>query len=118
MEALEGILGAIPPMTIQEQVTHSIRETSMESTPTWVQRYAYLPPRQRAGRILQVARTAKRLTPTKLSTKTGIGHTELLEMEQGFRAITEDEARKIACVLNVDYRQLVADCITEESNVS
>jgi hypothetical protein len=96
-------------MTLQEQPEPPRKVGAEKPVSILYKRYAYLPPRQRAGRILQVTRTAKRLTLDKLAMVTGIRKDHLMEMEQGFGAIALEEAEKLAHVLRIEPCFLLAD---------
>jgi ribosome-binding protein aMBF1 (putative translation factor) len=56
------------------------------------------------GTALKGARTKEGLTQTVLAEKTGIPQRHISEMEHGNRTIGKELARKLADVLNVDYR--------------
>lgn len=94
-------------ITVQEQPEPSQSVTVEKPCASWYKRYYYLPPRQRAGRILVVARQAKRFKHEKLAEITGIRKDHLVEMEQGFRSISEEEARPLAKALAIDYQPLL-----------
>jgi ribosome-binding protein aMBF1 (putative translation factor) len=56
------------------------------------------------GTAIRGARVKEGLTQTALSEKTGIPQRHISEMENGKRTIGKEMARKLAEVLQVDYR--------------
>ncbi len=56
------------------------------------------------GAALRGSRAKERLTQMELSNRTGIPQRHISEMENGKRTIGKETARKLAQVLNVDYR--------------
>ena len=54
--------------------------------------------------VLRGARSKAEITQTKLSELTGIPQRHLSEMERGKRPIGKETARKLAAVLDTDYR--------------
>ncbi len=54
--------------------------------------------------ILRGSRSKAEMTQTRLSELTGIPQRHISEMEQGKRTIGKETAKKLAAVLNVDYR--------------
>jgi ribosome-binding protein aMBF1 (putative translation factor) len=103
------VLEAIPTIRVEEQPQTCVEVAVEKPHASWYKRYYYLPPRQRAGRILVVARQAKRFKHEKLAEITGISKDRLVEMEQGFRAISEQEARQLANALAIDYQPLLEE---------
>ena len=61
----------------------------------------------RAGACLQGARIKEGLTQVELAEKLGIPQTNLSKMELGKRPIGKKMAKRIASILNVDYRALL-----------
>jgi len=58
----------------------------------------------RGGVCIRGGRTKEGLTQIELSELTGISQRHLSEMENGKRPIGKESAKKLAQVLNVDYR--------------
>lgn len=58
----------------------------------------------RAGAALRGLRYREDLTQAQLSARTGIPQRHISEMENGKRGIGKENARKLAAVLNADYR--------------
>ena len=58
----------------------------------------------RAGAALRGLRYREDLTQAQLAERTGIPQRHISEMETGKRGIGKDNARKLAAVLNADYR--------------
>jgi ribosome-binding protein aMBF1 (putative translation factor) len=58
----------------------------------------------RGGVCIRGARGKEGLTQKQLSALTGIAQHHISEMENGKRPIGKETARKLAAVLNVDYR--------------
>ncbi len=58
----------------------------------------------RAGAALRGLRYREDLTQAQLAARTGIPQRHISEMETGKRGIGKDNARKLAAVLNADYR--------------
>ena len=62
------------------------------------------PDRDRASVHLKGLRYREDLTQAQLAERTGIPQRHISEMENGKRGIGKDNARKLAAVLNADYR--------------
>lgn len=62
------------------------------------------PDRDRAAVHLKGLRYREDLTQAQLAERTGIPQRHISEMENGKRGIGKDNARKLAAVLNADYR--------------
>lgn len=106
---MDGLRGGASAITIQAQAPPTTQETWAETAPPWASRYHYLPPRQRAGRVLYMARVFKRLTQTKLAAQSGMSRDRLLEMEQGLCAIDPDEAGQLAHILEIEAHLLLTE---------
>lgn len=77
-----------------------------ESVP-WREAFPPIPESEEPGRMLRAARTREALSQTKLATLTGIPQRHLSEMEHGKRPIGKALAKKLAKVLQIDYRILL-----------
>jgi DNA-binding XRE family transcriptional regulator len=60
--------------------------------------------RAAAGLLLKTLRTQAKLTQQKLFKATGIQQSNISLIETGLREISENEARKLAAVLDIDFR--------------
>jgi len=64
-------------------------------------------PERHPGRMLRGARYREDLTQTQLAESTGLPRRHISEMENGKRPIGKANAKKLAEVLNVDYRRFL-----------
>lgn len=64
-------------------------------------------PDRAPGTLLAGARYRENLTQVQLSEKSGIARRHISEMENGKRPIGKSSAKKLADVLNIDYRTLL-----------
>lgn len=64
-------------------------------------------PDRAPGTLLAGARCREDLTQVQLSKESGIPRRHISEMENGKRPIGKSNAKKIAGVLNIDYRMLL-----------
>jgi hypothetical protein len=115
LELFADILEGIPTITVHEHPMPSQALTKETPASCWYKRYATLPIRQRAGRVLKAGRTMQRLTLEKLSGITGMRKDQLLEIEQGFRAIEPAEADVLARVLAIDPQVFHAEASVASS---
>ncbi len=82
------------PLVPKEEITTPWREVAKEE----IEKYT------EAGQMLRGARFKNDLTQTELAEKLGIKPHHISEMEHGKRPIGKAMAKRLAEVLNVDYR--------------
>lgn len=89
-----------------EELKQYAKSLGVEDTTGTVRLEEILPEMQMnsGGVCIRGGRTKENLTQTDLSKLTGISQRHLSEMENGKRPIGKETARKLAQVLNVDYR--------------
>lgn len=97
----------MPTLTPHAHLEPSAPVANAKPLMSWPAYYNGLPPRQRAGAILKLARLCKHLTLEKLAERADIRKSDLAEMEAGFREIEEEEAQQIAEVLGMDFHPLL-----------
>ena len=87
---------------LRELQKHGYVDTS-DSVP-WRELFPELEDEPEYSVILRAARNRADLTQVELSEKTGIAQSHLSSMENGKLEIGKDRAKRLAEVLNVDYR--------------
>ncbi len=77
--------------------------TVTETIP-WREVLPPIPEAERPGRMLRAARSKEDVTQNQLAQRTGIPQRHISEMEHGKRTIGKKRAKKLAEILNIDYR--------------
>lgn len=98
---LQGPLGTGAPLRHAQEPE---QDATLSQSVPWQEAFPPLDEATRPGRMLRAARTKEDVTQLQLATLTGIPQRHLSEMERGKRGIGKERAKKLAAVLQVNYR--------------